>query len=198
MATRIDYKTLVQKEVDDESAGNETLILNMIRETYQEVVAEIAPYINGFETEDVAVTSATVTPTKSWEEIKTVHYLPAGGTTWMELGRVREEDYDINDTTTVPSKYLIRGNTIILIGSPTSGSIRIKGMEVIPELDDDAEVSIIPDRFSRVIVLGAVYRFLGYEKDPAAENYFVWYQQAKQNMLQQLTTKAPVIRPSLY
>jgi hypothetical protein len=194
MATRVTYKTEVQKEVDDTSTTNVTLINNIIRDIYQEIAIEIAPYINGEESEDVTVTSATITPTKSWQEIRKVYYKATN--TWEELSRVKV--LDLNDTGTSPSEYSIRGNTIVLNGSPTSGTVRVSGIEVVAELDDDSEVSIIPDRYSRVVNLGCVARFLGYEKDPAAAEYFSWYLQAKRAMLDQLINKTEVLRPPLY
>ena len=195
---RADYRLLVQNEVDDQSTTAAAVINNSIRETYQEVIDEAASYLSGPVAEEVVVTSATVTPTYTFDVITSIHYKSSD--TWRELPRLSEQQYTdyLNDTGTEPQGYVLRGNTIILTGSPTSGTIRIQGVPIKNELDDDTETSLIPDRYSRVIVLGATYRFKAYEDNPAAENYFAWYSQAKQKMLQQLSAKAPVLKPSLY
>jgi len=199
MANRADYRTAVQNEVDDSSTSAISVINNAIRETYQEVAADISPYVTGDVKEEVAVTSATVTPTNSYEQITDVRY--KSSSTWGFLEQVTEEEFadtELNYTGSTPSKYMVRGNTIILNGSPTTGTLRIQGTVVKVELDDDVKVSIVPDRFSRVVILGSVYRFKAYEDNPAAENYSLWYQQAKIDMLLQLATKSPIIKPPLY
>lgn len=198
MATRADYRLSVQNEVDDQSTTAATVINNAIRETYQEVIEDAAPYVVGPTVEEVAVTSATVSPTTNYEEITTVHY--KNSDLWDSLTPMTEKQFTdyLNDTSSEPVGYVVRGNNIILTGAPTAGTLRIQGVSIKNELDDDTETSLIPDRFSRVIVLGATYRFKAYEDNPAATEYFQWYMQARQKMMQQLTTKAPIINPTLY
>jgi hypothetical protein len=201
MATRATYRAKIQNEVDDTSSAAVTIINQAIQEVYSEIAQEIAPFVTGPTSEEIAVTSATVTPTYTYEEIQGVHYKSAGSTNWSELERITEKDYlenHLNDTGTEPQYYLIRDDTIVLNGAPTSGTLRVQGVKVFDELDDELTVSIIPDRYTNVLVLGCIYRFLGYEKDPASENYRAWYEIARNRMLQQLGSRAPIIKPKLY
>jgi hypothetical protein len=194
MPTRADYRGLIQKEVDDTSTTNIPLINNIIREVYQEVASEI---FVGDTYEEITVTGETITPTKTYQQIDGVHFKTDGD--YYQLRRITEQDYQehINDTPSTPLDYIVRGDTLFVPGAST-GTLRIQGVEVMEELDDDTTVSIVPARFSRVIILGGIYRFLGYEKDPAAENYRGWYEKAKRDMLQQLGVKGEVITPTLY
>lgn len=202
MATRATYRTLIQGEVDDTSTASTTVVNNAIREGYQELISEIFPYIVGDTSEEKAVTSSTVTPVSTYSKITSIHYKSVGGTTWGKpLERITEKEYldkFLDDTTTTPTRYLQRGNNIILVGSPTSGTLRIQGEVIFAELDDDTEVSLLPDRFSRVLVLFGIYRFKAYEDNPAANEYLSFYLDAKRTMLQQLNIKAQPIRPKLF
>lgn len=196
--TRADYLTKVQNEVDDTSTASANVIKEAITEIYDELMEEIKPFITGEASEEISVTSATCTPTNSYEQISSVYYKESS--TWTKLERVSEVEFatHLNDTQTTPEVYVVRGNTVVLNGVPTSGTLRVQGVVEITRLSTDVATSSLPDRYTRVLVLGAVYRFLGYEKDPASENYKAWYEQAKAQMLARLAAKAPTINPQLY
>lgn len=201
MANRNTYRLAIQKEVDDTSTTNVSLINNIIADIYQELASELNPLIVGEQEETVAVTSGTVTPAEIYQTISGVHYKSASSTIWDKLDRITEKEYlknHVNDTTGDPRVYLMRDDEIILTPPPTSGTLRIQGLRIVDELNDDTTTSIIPDRYSRAMILGCIARFLGYEKDPASVEYYQWYQIAKQDMLNQLQTRAEIILPSLY
>ena len=164
--TRADYRLKVQNEVDDTSSGASSVINEAIREIYAEIASEISPFVTGQTSETVAVTSNVVTLSGNYMTISAVHYTESG--TYDEISIVSEDELlaEINYTGTTPTKCVIRGNTIVLNGLPTTGTLRVQGITAPAEMTDDTVVSIVPDRYARVIVLGACYRFFGYEKGP--------------------------------
>ena len=196
--TRLIYRQKVNQEVDDSSTAANLVINEAIQETYAELCQEVAPFINSKTTETGSVTSGTYVTTAEFEEIYSVQYMTSGD--YKTLSPITREEYfdQVNVDSGEPNYCLKDDGNNLLTPAPTTGTIKIDGIAVVTELDSDTVSSVIPVRFRRVIVLGAIYRFLGYEKDPAAENYFVWYQQAKQQMLQQLSTQTPVVRPTLF
>ena len=202
--TRYDYIVLAQKEVNDSSTSSYEVFQNIVREIYQEVVREAAPYVTGSVSETLAAIVGTsgYTPTNSYTDIQAVHYKDPNTSDYNELEQITEEDYlsnHVNDSNSTPTKWLLRGGDVVVAPPPSSaGTIRIQGVVRSNELDDDAEVSIIPDDFSRVIVLGAVYRFLAHEKDIGARDYYNWYLTAKREMIRELATRTRPIKPTLY
>lgn len=204
MATRADYRTLIQNEVDDTSTAGENVINNIIREIYQEVVRVCNPYISSDTSETATATAGTgtFTPTNTFSHIRKVLYKQASSDDYMDLSPIGREDYfdnHINDSNGVPMYYHIDGANVVVSPPPAdAGTLMIDGSIQVDELDDDVTVSLVPDDFSRVIVLGSVGRFLAYEKDPAATEYMAMYAQAKADMLGQLATKGETVRPKLY
>jgi len=201
---RYDYRILIQKEVDDSSASASAVINNIIREVYQECVREIKPYIssNTSETQTVTVGTSSYTPTNDFTDIKEVLYKMSTSDDYNTLRQITREDYlknHLNDSNGTPTYWSRDGANIVISPPPSdAGTLMIDGTIQFNEMDDDNETSLIPDDFSRVIVLGGVARFLAYEKDPAAVEYFQMFEKAKFQMLQELITKTEQVRPKLW
>jgi hypothetical protein len=67
----------------------------------------------------------------------------------------------------------------------------------VPDLSN-SDASLIPDRYSKVVKDGAVYRFKAYEDSPAAENYRQWFYDGLRDMVLDLSNAEPIFKPKLY
>lgn len=192
------YTVMVQKEVDDASAGSETLIQNDIKKTYQEILRFAGRYLIGSDTEDQTATVGLSSYTFQFQDIIAVLYAQSGGS-FLNLERITEQEYidfHINDSDGTPSKYYVNGTGINLVPAPSdTGTVR---MIFVPITDDVDGTSVVPSRFNDVMVYGASAKFLASDKDPAAVEYFGLYDRAKKSMLLELTARAGTLKPKFF
>lgn len=195
------YTDLVQVEVDDTSTSTEGLLQEFIKEIYQEIMAFAAKYLATSTTADTVVTigDATHVPTNEFYDILTVHYQQETSDNFNLLRQTTRENYlesHINDDDGTPTQYFIEGNTVHLIPAPIdAGTLRVTSIDIQPEL---STTSIIPDRFTRVVVLGATWRYKAWDDNPAATEYERYYKDAFKMMLDELTTKTKMVQPALF
>lgn len=195
------YTDLVQVEVDDTSTSTEGLLQEFIKEIYQEIMAFAAKYLATSTTADTVVTigDATHVPTNEFYDILTVHYKQETSDNFNLLRQTTRENYlesHINDDDGTPTQYFIEGNTVHLIPAPIdAGTLRVTSIDIQPEL---STTSIIPDRFTRVVVLGAAWRYKAWDDNPAATEYERYYKDAFKMMLDELTTKTKMVQPALF
>jgi hypothetical protein len=135
----------------------------------------------------------------------------ATDTNFKELTLISEDEYYdryVNSSTSEPARYYLKGNLVYFDVIPSSaGTVKVVGTEVQDELTG-ANVSVIPDRFTRVLILGAIGRFKSYEGTPDADEYLkqfkgsFWGQGriegALGDMIRELSVKKRVIRPRLF
>jgi len=213
MATLSTYRTLVQNEVGDVSSRAQNVIDRALADTYQEILLHAAKYLIAPTEEDVTATASQryITPTSTYSEIQHVLYKASGDDNFYELKPIFESDYYqhyINSDSSDPRFYYIKAGRIYFEVAPdNAATIRVSGVEVQSELEG-ANVSVIPDRFTRVLILGAIARFKAYEGVPDASEYFKlfkgsFYGQGRIDgalgeMLMELSTKHPKPRPSFY
>jgi hypothetical protein len=213
MATLATYTTLVQNEVDDTSNRAKNIIERALKDTYQEVLNFTLEYLVGTEEEDVVATidQRYISPTKTWQDVKFVLYKGATEDHYDRLNRITEKEYydkHINRESNSPTSYYLKGNDIYFNTAPSdAGTVKISGVEVQEELEG-TQVSVIPDRFTDTMVLGAVARFKAYEGLPDAREYYKlyrgpYYEQGKvggalKYMIDQVNTKEKPARVALY
>lgn len=180
MATLASYKTIVQNEVTDFSSRGGTIIEQSIQDTYQDIVGEVLPLLVASTEEDVTATASQryVTPTNTYQKVDKVFWKDASGSTFRELKEITKTEYYenyINSSSGTPGGYYMEANNVYFDVAPdNAGTVRINGYEVQDELSGST-VSIIPDRYEGVIVLGSVARFKAYEGLPDANEYFKLY-----------------------
>lgn len=213
MATITTYRALVQNEVGDVSSRAQNVIDRALADTYQEILYHAAKYLIAPSEEDIVATASQryVDTSVTYSDIRVVLWHDASDTDFKMLAPITEEDYYrryVNRDASTPAYYYVKANRIYFDVAPDSaGTCKVSGIAVQDELEGD-EVSVIPDRFTRVIILGAIARFKAYEGTPDASEYqkmfkgSFWGQGridgALGEMLSELSTKRPVIRPKLY
>lgn len=176
MSTISTYKTLVQNEVDDASARAGALIERAIAETYQEILRLTLKYLIGSTEEDVTATVSQryVSPATTYHQIDNVLWKTSGGTTWVVLAPITKREYYenyANNAAGDPAYYYVDGANIYFdVPASTAGTVRISGYAVQSELTG-AVTSVIPDRYTNVLVLGSVARFKAYEGIDDAREY---------------------------
>lgn len=179
MATNASYKTMVQSEIDDTSSKTGTVIERAIKDVYQEILLYTAKWIIGTEQEtQVGSTSNRyVTPT-AFMQITDVQWKDAGETDYRQLDPMEEHEYlkkYVNSDTGRPTKWYVNGSKVYFERIPdTAGTALITYIPVQDELTGDT-VSVIPDRFTRVLLLGAISRVKAYERLPEATEYLRMY-----------------------
>lgn len=201
MQTLSTYTTMVQAEVDDASSGSRVVIQNSIKEIYQEILRDVAKFLVGTDTQTKTATAGvrTYTPDTDFIEIMAVHYKGAGESDYSKLEEMSQEDYlnyNVNDDNGTPTNYFINGLKIEL-NKPCedAGTIRIEYVAVPEDVDTS---SLIPDRYNNVVKLGACYKFFAYEKGAESTEYYSWYQLAKRDMINELSTRVKQITPKLW
>lgn len=198
METLASYTLKVQQEVDDTSTSAKAVIEQRLKETYQDILLTTRKYLVSSVTTDVTATAGTAVYTPSEFEEITLHYKEADSD-WVELKPISEREYldnYINDEAGTPHSYFLNDGNYQLVPAPlNAGTIKETIMPVTAELTTD---SIIPDRFTNVMILGATYRFKAYEDNPSTNVYKNWYEQAKHDMELDLATRTKIIQPKLY
>lgn len=213
MATLASYTALVQNEVDDASSRAKNVIEQGIKDTYQEILRFTAQYLAGTTEEDVVgtVSQRYVTPTNTYQDLKKVLWKTSGGTTYYDLEPMREKDYYekyVNSSAGNPQHYYMDVNNIYFdIAPSTAGTVKVSGIVVQNELTG-SQVSVIPDRFTQVLLLGSIARFKAYEGLEDAREYFKQYrgpyfEQGKVGgalrvMIDSYATLKPKARPKLW
>lgn len=193
MATLSTYRTLVQAEGDDDSARAQAVIDEGLQEVYQEILKHTARFLVGTSvfspTIVVGTKNYTITP---FYEIVEALYHNASSTNFNVLKPIEQKEfiecyYNISDGT--PSMYYQNGNDIVLVAGPADvGTLNVVYVPVQPELEGNA-VSVIPDRYKNVIVLGGIARFKAYEGVPEAVDYQLKYIAAIQDMKKELGSR---------
>lgn len=207
------YRTKVVNEVGDTSSRAQNVVDNGIKAVYQEILGYIAKYLIGTSEEDVvaSISNRYITPVNTYSEFKKVLYHSATDTSFYPLTLMDEEDYFnhyVNSDAGNPRQYYIKGNLVYFDLIPTdAGTVKISGIKVQPELTG-AEVSVLPDRFTYVLVAGAIAWFKAYEMLPDADSYqkiykgSFWGQGRIDGLLgkiiQELSVKQPIKRPKFW
>ena len=206
------YTTKVQADVDDTSTGSQSLVQQHIKEIYQDIMREAAQYLVGSVTTDYVQTigDTSQTPTNPFLELRKAYYKPVSGTTFPELDEITEQYYldnHINNTSGTPTEFYINaGNIVFDRPCSDAGTLRLVTVDVVAELINGA-TSLIPDRYTEVVKVGAIWKFLAFEKDPAAVDYEIYYHGvpaekgmggAKGTMLRELATRSKPVKPTLF
>lgn len=190
MATLSTYTTLIQNETDDYSNKGKTIIEQSIKEVYQDFLSEAYKWLFGASSEDTTVTSgdATYTPS-SFTSIESVHYKSTTSDTWCKLSPISEQDYrdyHQSDVDSIPRNYFVRGTGVVLVPAPNeAGTMRVVYYPVVPELETGV-TSLLPDRFTEVIKLGASAKKFAFDNDPRANDYTMMYERSKKRKLDEL------------
>jgi hypothetical protein len=193
MATLSTYRTLVQAEVDDDSARAQTVIDEGLQEVYQEILRHTARFLVGTSVFSPTIVVATKNYTiTAFYEIVEALYHNASSTNFNVLKQIEQKDfiekyYNISDGT--PSMYYQNGNDIVLVAGPADvGTLNVVYVPVQNELTGN-ETSVIPDRYKNVMVLGGIARFKAYEAVPEAVDYQLKYIAAIQDMKKELGSR---------
>jgi len=196
------YTIKVQNEADDTSSASQNVIERAVKETYNDILKYTAKYLVGSVENDITASTSNryITPTKNFQTIKKVLWHNATDTDFTELIRISEDEYYekyVNSDTSDPAYWYKNGDKIYFDVIPsTAGTIRVVGVEVQSEIG--ASDSLIPDRYTNVVVLGSVARFKAYDSDPATPEYMGMYQAALQTMIGDYSTAQPTLKPKLY
>lgn len=213
MATLSTYRALVQNEVGDLSARAQNVIDRAVQDVYQEILSFTAKYLINSTEEDITASTSNryVTPTNTYSEFQNVLYHNATDTNFYKLKPITEDEYyarHVNSATSDPTCYYLKGNLIYFDVVPsTAGTVKVAGIKVQAELTG-AEVSLIPDRFTGVLVTGAIARFKAYEGTPDASEYQKMYKGSfwgqgrisglLDEMIRELSVKRRIIRPKFF
>ena len=169
------YKQIVQDSVDDYSARAGNVIEQQIKEKYQEVLRYTAKWLVGTETENItaSTTNRYVTPS-AFMQISDVQWKNTTDTDYTQLDIMDEKDYlkeNVNTEAGRPSKWYLNGQKIYFDKTPdNAGSVLVTYIPVQAELVG-TQISVIPDRFTDVLVTGAIAGFKAYERLPDAREY---------------------------
>lgn len=169
------YKQIVQDSVDDYSTRAGNVIEQQIKEKYQEVLRYTAKWLVGTETEDItaSTTNRYVTPS-AFMQISDVQWKSTTDTDYTQLDIMDEKDYlkeNVNTEAGRPSKWYLNGQKIYFDKTPdNAGSVLVTFIPVQAELVG-TQISVIPDRFTDVLVTGAIAGFKAYERLPDAREY---------------------------
>lgn len=219
MANNSTYTTLVQQEVDDTSARATTLISQHVINAYRDVMQKTYRYFISpteldrtvYQNEDgtyqcqyVPIDSNYVIMTydRSFYSIEGIFYKAVNASSFTRLTEITMKEYQdhyMNSDAGSPSCWFLRSNLTYQI-TPTpneAGTIREILYPVTPDLTGGV-VSIIPDRFENVVVMGALYLYKSYEGLPEAVEYRQYYQDALRNMLNELNMQTPPMTPSFF
>lgn len=205
------YTTDVQNEVDDVSSRAKAVIEEALKEVYQEILSYTVKALVGTTEEDITATvdQRYVTPTNDYLDVLKVLYRPSTDDNFSALTRITEKEYYddyVNDDSSDPLYfYMNAANIYFDVDCKVAGTVKVSGTVVEAELNG---TSVIPDRFTRVVILGAVSRFKAYEGLPDAREYDRLYRGsygaqgrisgALGDMIAELSRKQPVTRPKLY
>lgn len=174
------YTALVQTEVDDTSTRAKNVIEQAIKDAYQEILNYTLEYLVGTVEEEVTATinQRYISTVKSYQDVKNVMYKSATSDTYFYLTRMAEQDYyktAVNRDPSTPLHYYLNGASIYFDAECIdAGTVLVNGLEVSDELTGST-VSVIPDRFTQVLVKGAVAHFKSYEGLQDAREYFKIY-----------------------
>ena len=191
------YTTKVQADVDDRSASAQVVIQRSLQAIYQQVIQKVGRYLLGTSTYTASTVAGTAdyTPT-DFMQIENVAYSDG---TYKDLKEMTMKEYldnHLNDSNGTPTHYILNGLQVKLWPTPDAiGTLRVDYVPVEAPLG--AGDSIIPDRYSNVIVIGADYMFFAYDSDPKAVDYKGLFEEALRAMTQELATRGKIPRPSL-
>ena len=213
MMTNASYKSLLQNEYDNTSSTAGAVIEQAIKDTYQETLRFVGRYLIPFEFDDIAVTidNAEYTPT-AFLEVLSAHWKKTGSDRFVELREITQDSFVHSSFIDAPSgepfRYLLNSSIKVrTVPAPNvDGTLRIVYIPVQEELSGSV-VSVIPDRFTRVILLGSLARLKAYDGLPDATEYrrlFIGPNGdqgiiggAVAEMIRELSTVGQALRPSL-
>lgn len=202
MANLSSYTTIVQAEVDDTSSRAETVIQRALKDTYQEILKHCSRFLVGTDTYSVTAVSGTqeYTPTAFYETVRVLWH-DAGETDFRILQEITEAeaiDRHYNEDNGTPQYYYRNAQNIILVPTPdNAGTLEVVYVPVQAELSDSI-TSLIPDRYTNVIVLGAIARFKMYEGVSEAVEYQAKYTAAFQDMKKELAAQFTTVKPKFF
>ena len=180
MSNLASYTTLVQTEAGDTSSRAKSVIEQAIKDAYQEILNFTAEYLVGTTEERVTATvdQRYVDTANVYQDIKSVLYKSATSDTYRKLGRSSEEDYykfGVNRDSSTPLSWYLNGLKVTFdVPCIDAGTVKVNGVVVQDELTGST-VSVIPDRFTQVVVKGSVAHFKSYEGTSDAREYFKIY-----------------------
>lgn len=202
MATLSTYSTIVQAEVDDTSARAQTVIERGLKDTYQEVLKHVSRFLVGTDTYSVTASAGTqeYTPTAFYETVRAL-WKNASETNFRVLQEISEAEaieQHYNEANGTPQYYYRNAQNVILVPTPdNAGTLEVVYVPVQSELEGST-VSIIPDRYTNVIILGAIARFKMYEGVSEAIEYQAKYAASLQDMKKELAAQFTPVKPKFF
>lgn len=202
MATLSTYTAIVQAEVDDTSARAQTVIDRGLKDTYQEILKHVSRFLVGTDTYSVTASAGTqeYTPTSFYETVR-VLWKNASESNFRVLQEISEAEaieQHYNEANGTPQYYYRNAQNVILVPTPdNAGTLEVVYVPVQSELEGSI-TSIIPDRYTNVIVLGAIARFKMYEGVQEAVEYQAKYAASLQDMKKELAAQFTPVKPKFF
>lgn len=202
MATLSTYTAIVQAEVDDTSARAQTVIDRGLKDTYQEILKHVSRFLVGTDTYSVTASAGTqeYTPTAFYETVRSL-WKNASESNFRVLQEISEAEaieQHYNEANGTPQYYYRNAQNVILVPTPdNAGTLEVVYVPVQSELEGSI-VSIIPDRYTNVIVLGAIARFKMYEGVQEAVEYQAKYAASLQDMKKELAAQFTPVKPKFF
>lgn len=202
MATLSTYIAIVQAEVDDTSARAQTVIDRGLKDTYQEILKHVSRFLVGTDTYSVTASAGTqeYTPTAFYETVR-VLWQNASESNFRVLQEISEAEaieQHYNEANGTPQYYYRNAQNVILVPTPdNAGTLEVVYVPVQSELEGSI-VSIIPDRYTNVMVLGAIARFKMYEGVQEAVEYQAKYAASLQDMKKELAAQFTPVKPKFF
>lgn len=202
------YITSVQQDVDDTSNGAKAVIQQEVINTYAEVMRQVGQYLQSTITEDdTVVLNQTAYPVDyDASVIHQVAYKPNNAANFKLLTQISLEDYKndfINRPASIPTNWFLDGDTINIAPKPgpTEDGIGIVRRVYTPNITDlvPLATSLLPYRYRRAVVTGAIARFKAWENNLASSQYYQGlFQQALHDTVLDLSNRAKPLRPKFF
>ena len=173
-----DYKKIVQDSVDDYSARAGNVIEQQIKEKYQEIIRYTAKWLVGTSQESITGSTERFVTPSDFLVITDVQWKNATDSDYTRLEAIEEEDYLekwVNTDAGTPTSWYLNGQKIFFDKIPDNAGTALVTYIVAPDELIGTTVSIIPTRFTDVLVTGAIAGFKAYERLPDAREYETTY-----------------------
>ena len=199
-----DYVVQSQGEVDDTSNSALAVIQRSTIATVDEVMGEMNEFITATIIEEYpTVVGQTAYPTTNDSDyIEQVAYKPTTAANFKILHQISDVDYRnkfINRPNSIPSNWFWNHDEPNICPAPNEiGTVRIvyRPHQDSPLITD---TSLIPDRFTRTVIDGIIFRFKAWENNLDAATYYEGqYKQGIRDMVLDLKVRSKPLKPKFY
>lgn len=199
-----EYISKIQSEVDDTSLGAKAVISQELSSVYSDIMLQVGKFLEKSITEEQAIVIGQTLYSTAYDPsvIHQVSYRSTDETNFSILNQISIDEYNdvyINRPNSTPINWYLDGDTPGIAPKPDKeGILRIVYTPNITVFDT-GQTSILPDRYSQVIIDGVISKFKAWENNLAASQYYdTRYQQGLHFCFLDLSNRANPLKPKLY